>query len=337
MRIERFLYSSIPLAIRISLEENLKDAFECVDYCESFPLVFGPNAIAEHFLIREGDEVCASLAVLRLTYQRNDTLGQLPCIGSVCVKKSKQGRGLAKLLLQQLLNQLASEGLTEACLFASDDRVYRSLGFRYAQPDYLFDLTQIKPNQLSLVSPGDEISNLPLEYTFEFREGASLSEDEMKSLWLLHCRANAHVTTGAQSGPHFVISCREFSLFLSETPISVLVLNCAEHSFGVAAMLFGKGADFPNTWHSLAIEPSQPISTQVRLGRIMVAKAGELRPGSQLHMENKDHVLFNWISGTFEHNLSPNFMISRFPEKSFHQNKGVLDLDSFVVPSFLSI
>jgi GNAT superfamily N-acetyltransferase len=105
MRIERFLFSSIPLASRNSLEENLKDAFECADYCASFPLVFGPNAIAEHFLIREGDEVNASLAVLRLTYQSNGALFQLPCIGSVCVKKSRQGRGLAKLLLQDLLNR----------------------------------------------------------------------------------------------------------------------------------------------------------------------------------------------------------------------------------------
>jgi GNAT superfamily N-acetyltransferase len=334
MRIERFLYSSIPLASRNSLEENLKDAFECAGYCASFPLVFGPNAIAEHFLIREGDEVSASLAVLRLTYDSNDVLGQLPCIGSVCVKKSRQGRGLAKHLLQSVLNQLANEGLSEACLFASDDRVYRSLGFRYAQPDYLFDLTQTKA----------EKNNLPPEYTFEFREGASLNKDEMRSLWKLHCLANVHVTSGTQSGPHFVISWREFSLFLSETPVSVLVLKCSDQSFGMAAMFFGKGADFPNTWHSLTLEPNRPVSTQVQLGKAMIAKALELKSTSQLHIEKCNHVLFRWISDTFEHKRLENFMICRFTEKSVgdsnsisHCDDGRLDLSSLVVPSFLSI
>ena len=267
MRIERFLYSSIPLASRSSLEENLRDAFECVDYCASFPLVFGPNAIAEHFLIRDDHEVSASLAVLRLTYQSHGALSQLPCIGSVCVKKSRQGRGLAKLLLQHLLKQLATEGISEACLFASDDRVYRPFGFRYAQPDFLFDLTHTKADKSNLTP-----EYTPPEYCFDWRDGASLDENEKRCLWQLYCRANAQVTHEERSRPHFVISWREFSLFLSDTPVSVLVLKCtAAQSSAVAAMFFGKGADFPNTWHSLTVEPSQPVSTQVQLGKMLLA------------------------------------------------------------------
>jgi hypothetical protein len=273
--------------------------------------------------------------VLRLTYDSNGALGQLPCIGSVCVKKSRQGQGLAKLLLQHLLNQLATEGLSEACLFASDDRVYRPFGFRYAQPDFLFDLTQAKADR----------NNLPPEYTFEFREGASLNEDEMKSLWKLHCRAHSNGASGDQSCPHFVISWREFSVFLSETPVSVLVLKCAAtQSAAVAAMFFGKGADFPNTWHSLTLEPNQPVPTQIQLGKMLIAKALELKSGSQLHIETSDHVMFRWINDTFEHKRLENFMICRFTKNaasdarhSSNHDKGTIDPSSFVVPSFLSI
>jgi hypothetical protein len=235
---------------------------------------------------------------------------------------------------------MANEGLTEACLFASDDRVYRSFGFRYAQPDYLFDLTQSEADR----------NDLPPEYTFDWRDGASLNEDEKRSLWQLYCRANSHVkrndniTHGEHGRPNFVISWREFNLFLSETPVSVLTLKCSDQAFGMAAMFFGKGADFPNTWHSLALEPNQPVSTQIQLGKMLIAKALELKSGSQLHIETSDHVMFRWISATFEHKRLENFMICRFTEKNLkdsshisHFDDGQLDLSSLVVPSFLSI
>lgn len=342
MRIDRFLYSSIPHQSLNSLITNLVNAFGCEDYCASFPLVFGPSARAEHFLMREQEQVIASLAVLRLTYQMSGKLGHLPCIGSVCVHHSRRGEGLATQLLQNLLAHLAKEGLGEACLFASDERIYHSLGFSYAQPDLLFNLAQTKLTKKSFDLWKNEVSKKKSAYTLEWTEGASLKAEDKQSLWRLLCRAKSSATRAEPKHPEFVISWIEFEAFVSQTPVSVLFLKESPQAIGhqghsepecLASLFFGKGADFPDTWHGLSIAADQPPEVQMHLGHQILARALELRSGSQLHFEIKDHVLFPWLEQTFELKQTPSFMISQFST----QSNSDFDASTFVVPSFLSI
>jgi GNAT superfamily N-acetyltransferase len=81
-------------------------------------------------ILRDGQQVVAHLALYRREVDIGDDAVEIGMVGSVAVRRDRQGRGLSRLLLANAHARLRERGIPFSILFACTPRVYLSIGYR---------------------------------------------------------------------------------------------------------------------------------------------------------------------------------------------------------------
>ena len=326
--------------LRAALGTLVDAAFDTPCYRDSYPLVFGPQRRADICMLEQDGELAAALAVLPLHMSGHEDEGGPPrralfaCIGSVCVRASLRGQGLAKVLLAAVCRDLERAGYDGAGLFAADHSLYAAVGFAPAQADRLCSIADLAAALRSCVpTPGAAgLTSLGIEVAWQ--RSQSLDQDTCRALWDLARQSWSRGHLGIEVDyPMFVSALCEtpLQILTARTPSMAATANGERRLLG--CLLFEKGADFQNTWHGalFADQDARPALFAV------VAAAHDLKPDSQILIDNVTMSLCGPYLPPALMTTVPTFMTKNFSQGSGARAAQSLDFAALSLPSLLSI
>ena len=110
------------------LDETLRPDWD-FSISQEYPSIFGEFPGGESFYVRENGRIVSHAALIVREFQHGEHRLKIGMVGSVTTSKDFRGRGMAKAVLSQTIEEMRRRGCILGCLWSGQHEFYRPLGF----------------------------------------------------------------------------------------------------------------------------------------------------------------------------------------------------------------